>query len=215
MNAQQLAENRYTCKAYDKDFIIDTDTLNRILEALRLAPSSINIQPWQFLVAVSPESKQQLASFAYDMNAYNQPKIANAAAVIVFAAKTSISHQDIADVMATEFSAGRFADESTKNTRTTYIQNYLDTKPKAQITTWLENQVYLAVGTLLILAQVEGLDATPIEGFDTALCDKVLALDTQGYHSLVMVALGQRSNDDFNAKLPKSRFESAQVIRFL
>ncbi|WP_084260737.1 nitroreductase family protein [Moraxella ovis] len=40
-----MAQSRYTCKAYDPTKRIDDTTLDHILQALRLAPSSINIQP--------------------------------------------------------------------------------------------------------------------------------------------------------------------------
>ncbi|MGL4409959.1 MAG: NAD(P)H nitroreductase, partial [Zoogloea sp.] len=56
------------------------------------------------------------------------------------------------------------------------------------------------------------IDATPIEGFDAALLDAELGLAEQGLKSVVLVALGYRSEDDFNAKLPKSRLPAAAVI---
>ena len=48
MNFLNLAQNRYTTKMYNGKRIPE-DTLNQLKEILRLAPSSINSQPWQFV----------------------------------------------------------------------------------------------------------------------------------------------------------------------
>ena len=44
----EVAQNRYTTKTYNGE-IIPEETLHVLKEILRLAPSSINSQPWQFI----------------------------------------------------------------------------------------------------------------------------------------------------------------------
>lgn len=41
---------------------------------------------------------------------------------------------------------------------------------------WMEKQVYLALGTLLLGAPALSLDATPIKGFDPRILDEKLNL---------------------------------------
>lgn len=54
MNFLELAQTRHTTKAYDQTKKIPHEQLEQLLlEVLRLSPSSINIQPWRFLVAQS------------------------------------------------------------------------------------------------------------------------------------------------------------------
>ena len=48
MDFLQLAQNRYTTKHYSDKRISDSD-IAKLKEILRLAPSSINSQPWQFV----------------------------------------------------------------------------------------------------------------------------------------------------------------------
>ena len=76
----------------------------------------------------------------------------------------------------------------------------------------MDRQVYLALGTLLLGAGALGIDACPIEGFSPEAVDEALGLKTKGLRSRVMVALGYRSEDDFNARLPKSRLPESAVI---
>ncbi|MBV8261805.1 MAG: NAD(P)H nitroreductase, partial [Paraburkholderia sp.] len=56
------------------------------------------------------------------------------------------------------------------------------------------------------------IDACPMEGFDAKALDEELGLREQGLTALVVVGLGYRSADDFNAKLPKSRLPAASVF---
>lgn len=77
---------------------------------------------------------------------------------------------------------------------------------------WMEKQVYLNVGTLLLDAAAMDIDAVPIEGFDADVLDAEFGLKEKGFKSLVVVPLGFHSEEDFNAKLPKSRWEETRVF---
>jgi nitroreductase/dihydropteridine reductase len=56
------------------------------------------------------------------------------------------------------------------------------------------------------------LDATPIEGFDSAVLDRELGLPERGFVSSALVPVGHHSADDFNTKLPKSRFPAEALF---
>ncbi len=55
MDFCELVRNRESIRNYDIDRPLDQDTLYRILEAGRMAPSAVNYQPWRFLVISSEE----------------------------------------------------------------------------------------------------------------------------------------------------------------
>ncbi len=55
MNFYELIRGRESIRDYDPDRPLEKDTLYRILEAGRLAPSAVNYQPWKFVVVSSPE----------------------------------------------------------------------------------------------------------------------------------------------------------------
>jgi nitroreductase/dihydropteridine reductase len=75
----------------------------------------------------------------------------------------------------------------------------------------MENQTFIALGQLLLAAGLEGIDATPMGGFDEDVLNEEFGLTEKGFRASVVVALGYRSETDFNAKLPKSRL-SDEVI---
>ena len=57
MDVLKVAQTRYTTKAYNPNKIIPSVQFERFLETLRLAPSSINIQPWHFLLLIIHQQK--------------------------------------------------------------------------------------------------------------------------------------------------------------
>ncbi|MFC1519444.1 nitroreductase family protein, partial [Pseudomonadota bacterium] len=52
--------NRYTAKRYDPSKRVSKEDLAVICEAMRLSASSINSQPWKFIVLESDAAKQRM-----------------------------------------------------------------------------------------------------------------------------------------------------------
>ena len=52
---------RHACKEFDTNKKIDSQDLKVILEGGRLAPSSVGIEPWHFLVIENKDLKDKLA----------------------------------------------------------------------------------------------------------------------------------------------------------
>lgn len=215
MKFLELAQSRYTTKAYDASKKIPAAQLQELLEVLRLTPSSINIQPWHFLVAQTDAAKQQLAQAMPDGNSYNIPKVLNASEVIVFCAKTDIDHQHVERIIDAEAAVGRFATDTDRANRLNMTKFYLDQYQSKDIDRWIDAQLHIALGSLLFAAAANRIDATPIGGFSNTLLDQGLDLAAQGLRSVVLVALGYHSDQDNNAKLAKARLSAGEIIRLI
>ncbi|TSA27192.1 MAG: NAD(P)H nitroreductase, partial [Bacteroidetes bacterium] len=61
MNFLELVQKRESCRAYDPSRPVEQEKLDRCIEALRLAPSACNAQPWKLVVITDPELKQEIA----------------------------------------------------------------------------------------------------------------------------------------------------------
>ena len=217
MDLLNVSKTRYTTKAYDPDKKIPQEQFERLLEILRLTPSSINIQPWHFIVAQSTEAKQRIAQCMTGKYAYNAPKVLDSSHTIVLCTRTDVTEEYLEHLVTQDDVAGRFKDEATKQaqreTRAGYIDYYRN--EKGNIQHWMETQTFIALGELLLAAPILGIDATPIGGFDDAALNQEFDLVNQGYHSSVVLTLGYRSEQDFNAKLPKSRLSKEQLFTIL
>ena len=217
MDTVSLAKRRYTTKAYDASRRIPQATVDALLEQLRHSPSSVNSQPWHFIVADTDEGKARLAKSTEVGFAYNTPKILNASHVIVFATRTDMTEAHLQAVLEQEGKDGRFRSDEAKagqdQSRRFYVN--LHRHDNKDLQHWMEKQTYLALGTALLGAAAYGLDATPIEGFDPKVMDAELGLRERGFTSVVVLSLGYHSEEDFNAGLGKSRLPAAEVFTFL
>lgn len=214
MDIARIALSRHTCKAYDPARKIPAEQIEQIKTMLRFAPSSVNSQPWHFIVASSEEGKARIARAA-QQGAYaaNGQKILNASHVVVFCARMTMDDAHLAMLLAQEEADGRFPTPEGKEMQNKGRNYYTSLHREAKDTQhWMEKQIYLALGTLLLGAAALEIDATPIEGFDARILNEELGLREKGMTSLVLAALGYRSPDDFNAKLPKSRLSAEMVI---
>ena len=77
---------------------------------------------------------------------------------------------------------------------------------------WMTRQVFIALGVFLTTAAMIGVDACPMEGFEHEKYDDILGLPAKGYHSVVVATAGYRADTDAYAKLPKVRYEKAELI---
>lgn len=213
MDTLATAKTRYATKAYDAEKKIPQTQFEKLLEVLRFSPSSVNIQPWHFLVAESDEAKQRIASALTGNYVYNAAKVLHSSHTLVFCTRTDISSEYLEQLLQQDDASGRFKDEAAKqgqrDTRHGYVEFYRN--ELKNLLSWMENQTYLALGQLLFAAGLEGIDATPMEGFDRDTLNNEFKLTEKGLKASVIVALGYRSDSDFNAKLPKSRLPD-QVI---
>ncbi|TLS76699.1 oxygen-insensitive NAD(P)H nitroreductase [Mariprofundus erugo] len=215
MDISHIALSRHTCKGYDPDRQIPAELIEQLKILLRFSPSSVNSQPWHFIIASSPEAKARVARAASE-GAYisNGPKILNASHVIVFCARTTLDDAHVASLLEQEVVDGRLPTEEARAAqskgRNYYIHHHRFDRKDMQC--WMEKQVYLALGTLLFGAAALEIDATPIEGFDPVRLDLELDLYARGMTSVVLAALGYRGDDDFNVRLPKSRLPEDAVI---
>ncbi len=217
MDLLNIVQTRYTTKAYNPEKKIPQDQFDRLLEVLRFTPSSINIQPWHFLVADNDAAKQRIAKSLVGRYAYNAPKVLDSSHTIVFCTRTDISEDYLDTLLQNDEQSGRFKDEKAKqgqkDSRIGYVNFYRDEKGDLQ--GWMENQTFIALGHLLLAAGIEGIDATPIGGFDENILNAEFDLASKGLKSSVIMTLGYRSDNDFNAQLPKSRLPAEQIFTHL
>lgn len=215
-NVTTIVRHRYATKAYAPEHLLVDETLYQLFELLRLSPSSVNIQPWHFMVAGAKAARARIAKSTAADGPYNTNKILDASHVIVLCVRADLDDAYLRRLLTQEDTNGRFTTPEAGLRQDKRRRFYVELHRKQRdVRAWTEKQVYLALGVLLLGAASLGVDATPIEGFDSTVLDKELGLPERGLHSLVLVTLGRRAKDDFNAVLPKSRLPQEEIFTFL
>lgn len=184
MNLIEKLNWRYAVKRYT-NAKVPADKLNRILEAIRLSASSGGLQPYSVLVIENEALRKQLLPIAN-----NQPQIIEASQLLVFAAWEDINEEKINGYMQTVADIRSIPIESLdvfKNRLLGYTARSAE-----ENFNWAARQAYIAMGTGLVAAAEEGVDATPMEGFDASGFDEILKLKEKGLKSVSIMTLGYR-----------------------
>ncbi len=214
MQIADFAKQRRTTKAFDASQKLTADQIEQIKTLLQYTPSSTNSQPWHFIITDSVEGKQRIAKSTDAGHTFNSSKINDASHVIVLCTKTVMDDAHLLRLLEQESKDGRFATEEFKKGQHTgrsfYSNMHRYELKDAQH--WMEKQVYIALGFLLLGASTIGVDACPIEGFNSSVLNQELGLHEKGYTASVIVALGKHSEADINQKLPKSRLSQEVVL---
>lgn len=203
---------RKTTKKYDPSKKVSEQDLAILFEAIRLSPSSINSQPWKFVVIESDEARQRMSKTFSRMHEYNQPHVFESSQFILFAHNPRYNRSDFDKVVAQYIEDGRVKAEDSNKAYGAFVFAENNTDETGDTSCWTRAQTYLALGnTLHTLARLK-IDATPIEGIDAELVNKEFEKELDGYYCEVALAIGYHHNDDFNAKLPKSRLNMDEVL---
>ena len=206
---QKALNWRYATKKFDPSKKLSDTTLNSLLESLRLAPSSSGVQPWRFLVITNPEVRKQILEVAHQ-----QSQVVDASHLIVFTRPLNIGVVHVDRHIANTARIRGVAVESMERYRDSIVGSMRRKTPE-DLACWVTAQVYIALGFLLEAAALIEVDACPMEGFDKEKLDAALGLSEKGLASVVICALGYRSDDDKYATIEKSRFAKEEVIEFI
>ena len=214
MNLSELVQLRYTAKVFDPDYRIPDEQITEIKTLLQNCPSSTNSQPWHFIIAGSEEGRSRIAKAAAGRYEVNAPKIYNASHVIVLCSRALVDDSYLESLLDNEERDGRFIDAEAKKTQrnTRAFYSGMHRFELKDVQHWTEKQVYIALGTLLLGAAMLGLDACPMEGFDPAVLNQEFGLRDKGFTASLIVALGKHAENDFNRKLPKSRWPQDMIF---
>ncbi len=177
-----------------------------LFEAMRLSASSINSQPWRFVVIESSDAKERMNNTFARKHQYNQPHVFDSSQIILFAYNPRYTRDDYAQVVDKGIEDGRTKPEDRENAFGVFAFAEFYTDRTGNTSCWTKAQTYLAFGnTLHALARLR-IDSTPLEGIDIDLVNEEFKEELGGYQCDVALAIGYcHPEEDYNAKLPKSR----------
>lgn len=191
---------RYATKKFDPSRPTAQDQVERIVEAIRLAPTSSGLQPYDLVVVTDPGLRALLKPVAND-----QQQIVDCSHLLVFAAWDDMTPGRIDKMFDLVNHERGFVNAGWEAYRRV-LQDKHATQGQQANFEFAARQAYIGLGTGIVAAALEGVDATPMEGFDPAGVDRVLGFEAMGLRSVSMLALGHRDTDgDWLVTLKKVR----------
>lgn len=153
---------RYATKKMDPAKAVSEDKVERILEAARLAPTSSGLQPFEVFVVTNAEVRAKIKAIAW-----NQSPVTDGSHLLVFAAWDNYTAERINHMFDLVNSERGIRNEGWENYRQMLLASY----PQRDAQVNFEHaarQAYIGFAMALAQAAFEGVDATPMEGFDPA-----------------------------------------------
>jgi len=191
---------RYATKKYNPAKKVDDATLERILEAVRLAPTSSGLQPFEVFVVKNPELRAKIREVAW-----GQSQVTDASHLLVFAAWDNITPERINMMFDLTNEVRGFINEGWEAYRKQLL-GIVAARGDAANFDAAARQAYIALGVGMVAAAFEGVDATPMEGFDPAAVDQILSLQERNLRSVVILPIGYREEEgDWLVNLKKVR----------
>ena len=169
-----------------KDEPVSDDTLRKLYELLRMAPTSGNCSPGRFVFVRSPEAKARLKP------ALDEGNVAKTMAAPVTA------------IVATDF---EFYEKLPKLFPHTDARSWFAGKPEAILWGGFRNGT-LQGAYLILAARALGLDCGPMSGFNNAQVDEAFFAGTP-WKSNFLVNLGHGDASRLHARSPRLDFDEA------
>ncbi len=198
---------RYATKKMDPSKAVPQEKVDRILEAARLAPTSSGLQPFEILVVTNPEVRAKIRPIAW-----NQAQITDCSHLLVFAAWDNYTAERINMMFDLTNEQRGSTNEGWENYRKMLLDKYPSRSAEENFQ-HAARQAYIGLGVTLLAAAAEGVDSTPMEGFDPKALDDILGLAAKGLKSVVILPLGYREADqDWLVNLKKVRRPIEQFV---
>ena len=198
---------RYATKKFDPAKEIDPADWAKLEAALVLSASSWGFQPYKFVVVTDPALRAQLKAAAFA-----QPQVSDCSHLVVFAARTDVSEADIEHYVERVSEVRGVSLEHLEGFKKMLVGDLVNGPRHAIIKEWSARQAYIALGNLLTVAALTGVDACPMEGFAPDQFNEILGLGKLGYTAVVIATLGYRAADDGAANVPKVRFPAEELV---
>lgn len=188
---------RFACKKFDMHYTLPKETLELVLEAARLAPSSYNTQPWEFIV-VQGKLKEKLLPFVF--NNVEVVRSCSALVVVGYMHAGALNAQYLS-----EFYTKEYQERVSKG-----VESLFKDRLKNDITlieAYMKEQCYIAVGQMTLAATLLGVDSCIMGGFDAPKVKQALNAHFNPPHIACLVALGKA--DMPTTKKARKRKDSA------
>ena len=191
---------RYDTKKMDPAVAVPQEKVDRILEAIRLAPTSSGLQPFEVIVVSNREMRERIKAVSND-----QSQVSDCSHLLVFAAWDDYTPARINAMFDLVNEERGFKSEGWENYRKMLLERYPARGAEVNFQ-HTARQAYIGLGVAIAAAAIEGVDSTPMEGFDAEALDKLLDLRARGLRSVLLLPLGYReAGGDWLVSLKKVR----------
>jgi nitroreductase len=199
MNTIEQLKWRYATKMFNPTKKLSKAKINILIEAFNLTATSYGLQTLKLVVVEDKTLREPLVA-----PAYNQKQVLNASHLLVICIQDNIQSTDVIDYY-NNIKHIRNTPETILKPYREDLVNMMQDMSVTERQQWSTNQAYIALGNLMTVCAIEGIDSCPMEGFIAAEYDKLLKLNEKGLKSVLLLPVGYRADDDMFSTFKKVR----------
>ncbi|MCT4794354.1 nitroreductase family protein [Exiguobacterium alkaliphilum] len=189
----EIVKGRRSIRVYDENVKISKDEMTQILEEATTAPSSLNLQPWRFVVIDSAEGKDTLLPLA----SFNKRQVETSAAVIaIFADYQMADYTE--EIFDTAVERGLMPPE-VRDRQVDMIKGIYKDAPKEAIKDSILLDSGLVAMQLMLVARAHGYDTNPIGGYDKKNIAEAFGLEKERYLPVMLLSIGKAAEDGYQS----------------
>ncbi|WP_342564099.1 nitroreductase family protein [Paenibacillus sp. FSL R7-0345] len=192
-----IITGRRSVRQYDASVKISKEEMTEILSEATLAPSSVNMQPWRFLVIESPEAKSKLATIAK----FNQVQVETSAAMIaVFGDLNNFDYAE--EIYGTAVERGLMPQEVKEGQLSRLAVHFANLPADVNRETVMIDAGLVSM-QLMLAARAHGYDTNAIGGFEKDQIAELFGMDKERYIPVMLISIGKAAAEGYQSvRLP-------------
>lgn len=200
---------RHACKKFDTSRQIPKEEFDSLLDVARLAPSSMGLEQTRMIVLRDKKKREELKKVCWDQN-----QITQASEVVIFTSlkcdllpHSNYTMEKFKKRLKTHEELDLYVNK--KYSQLVFQEN--DLYDDARLSGWVSTQAHIMSTAMAYYAAFLGIDSCFIGGFDKALVEKLLEIDTFQYQVSIILCLGYRVDE----QKPKLRMTIDDIVKYI
>ncbi|SEO02620.1 Nitroreductase [Amphibacillus marinus] len=203
-NFSEIMFERKSIRAYDENVKITNEEMLTMLKEATTAPSSVNMQPWRFVVVESEAGKERLRPLIRFNTKQNDT---SSAMILIFGDMHCYELGE--EIYNQAFEAGKMPKE-VRDQQLGAIIPYYQNLTKQQMNDVVKIDASLAAMQLMLTARAHGYETNPIGGFEADQLAEAFDLDKDRYVPVMILSIGKATETGYQSV----RLDPAKITTF-
>ncbi|EOH87126.1 nitroreductase [Enterococcus asini ATCC 700915] len=191
---------RKSVRLYDETYKISHEEILEMIQEATTAPSSVNMQPWRFVVVESEEAKAKLKPLIRFNTKQNDT---SSAMVLIFG---DLQCYELGEEIYNQAVAEGKMPEEVRDQQLASIIPYYKSFTKAQMNDVVKVDSSLAAMQFMLTARAHGYETNPIGGFEAGALAETFGLDKERYVPVIILSVGKAKESGYTSvRLPAEK----------
>ena len=203
-NFEDVVFNRRSVKVFDENVKIGHSEMLEMINKAAKAPSSVNLQPWRFVIVESKEGKDKLRPLIR----FNQRQNDTSSAMILIFGDMKC-YEKAEEIYGEDVEKGLMPEDVKTDILNMFIPAY-ENASRAKMNDLVKIDSSLVAMQLMLVARHYGYDTNAIGGFEEDKLAEAFGLDKDRYIPVLILAIGKSNYETYES----SRLEAADISIF-